>query len=390
MTNVNRYVAARAALLFSIILLSSGAAQAASGAPRRTFDEGWRELLRLERAPLPTDVGRREVMLVYSERTRQRIRLARELFEEHPQDPRRWEVAEKIIRTVGGDVYEVAGDPEKDGSGVVKRDVAAQAAWDAYARGLYEQMLAFSDLPVDLQVAAIDAWIDRLNMTPHSTLAEERAAIDELLRRFPDEPRAAIFEQRYNRRLRRESSAAAANHLETMLRSPNAAVRAAAEGMSRIDVGQRIDLKFTALDGREVDLAKLRGKVVLIDFWATWCGPCVAELPNVKRVYEQYHDKGFEVIAISAENAGFKPTDTAAERAEKLAKSREKLLAYCREHGLPWPQYFDGEYWKNPIMRRFSITAIPEMFLIDQQGKIASTAARGEKLEAEVKRLLGL
>ncbi|HZY86294.1 MAG TPA: TlpA disulfide reductase family protein, partial [Gemmataceae bacterium] len=99
-----------------------------------------------------------------------------------------------------------------------------------------------------------------------------------------------------------------------------------------------LDIKYTSVDGRAVDLSKLRGKVVLVDFWATWCGPCVAELPNVRAVYDRYHAQGFEVVGIS------------------LDHSRDKLAEYVKEKQVPWPQvFFDEEGkrgWANPLARR--------------------------------------
>jgi thiol-disulfide isomerase/thioredoxin len=133
-----------------------------------------------------------------------------------------------------------------------------------------------------------------------------------------------------------------------------------------------MQLKFTALDGREVDLGKLRGKVVLVDFWATWCVPCVKELPNVQRVYDAYHDKGFEVIGISLDRAN----------------ARETLIKFIDERKLPWPQHYDGRHWDNEISTRFGIRSIPTVYLLDKQGLLVTSDATGPELEEAVRQLL--
>lgn len=130
-----------------------------------------------------------------------------------------------------------------------------------------------------------------------------------------------------------------------------------------------IDIKFTATDGSEVSMEKLRGKVVLIDFWATWCGPCVAELPNVLRAYAALHDKGFEIVGIS------------------LDSDRAKLDRFVQEKGMKWPQYFDGKGWENEISSRFGIDSIPAMWLVDKKGMLVSTSVRGRLEEAVEKAL---
>ena len=134
-------------------------------------------------------------------------------------------------------------------------------------------------------------------------------------------------------------------------------------------LGKPVDISFKSLDGRVVDINKLKGKVVLIDFWATWCGPCVAELPNVKKTYAKFHEKGFEIIGIS------------------LDQSRDKLSKFVEKEKMPWPQHFDGQGWKNEYAVKYGIQGIPAMWLIDKKGNLVDMKARGG-LDGKVEKLL--
>ncbi|MDE3100378.1 MAG: TlpA family protein disulfide reductase [Verrucomicrobiota bacterium] len=122
--------------------------------------------------------------------------------------------------------------------------------------------------------------------------------------------------------------------------------------LNRLDSSDKVTtMKFTAVDGRKVDLSEMKGKVVLVDFWATTCGPCVAELPRVKAAYERFHAEGFDVVGISCD------TD------------KSKLEEYVKEHGIVWPQYFDGKQQDdNKFAVEFGIDGIPHMFLVDKKG----------------------
>lgn len=128
-------------------------------------------------------------------------------------------------------------------------------------------------------------------------------------------------------------------------------------------------VQFTAIDGRKVDTARLRGSVVLLDFWATWCAPCLAEIPNMKAVYDRYHRQGFEIVGVSAD------------------LDRADFERVVREKALPWPQCFDAANGSASIINRYGIAHYPSMWLVDQRGIIRDVTGM-IALEGKVLRLL--
>lgn len=127
--------------------------------------------------------------------------------------------------------------------------------------------------------------------------------------------------------------------------------------------GKPLDLRFTSVEGKEVDLATYKGKVVLIDFWATWCKPCIRALPMVKEAYSRLQPKGFEILGISFDD------------------EKETLNAFTKRENMTWPQYFDGNGWDNVIGSRFGIGSIPAMWLVDRKGVLRDLNADDDLVE---------
>jgi thiol-disulfide isomerase/thioredoxin len=129
--------------------------------------------------------------------------------------------------------------------------------------------------------------------------------------------------------------------------------------------GHPMEITGTLLNGQKFDQKSLAGKVVLVDFWATWCGPCVAEIPNVLEQYEKYHKDGFEVVGVS------------------LDQDREALEKFVDEQKIPWPILFEeseGDSWQHPLATFYGISGIPTVILIGRDGNVITLNARGEKL----------
>jgi peroxiredoxin len=130
------------------------------------------------------------------------------------------------------------------------------------------------------------------------------------------------------------------------------------------------DFNEKDINGKPLSIANYKGKVVLIDFWATWCPPCQIELPNILATYKKYHDQGFEVIGIS------------------LDADRQQLDKFLKEQKLPWPQYNDGKFWDTKLVFKYGVSQLPTTYLLDGNGNIIDKDLRGDALEAAVAKIL--
>jgi peroxiredoxin len=143
----------------------------------------------------------------------------------------------------------------------------------------------------------------------------------------------------------------------------------------RIDIAKKTAIGNYAMDftqndtlGKPVSLSSFRGKYVLVDFWASWCGPCRRENPNVVKVFNKFKDKNFTILSVSLDRPD----------------AKDKWLAAIHKDGLTWTHVSDLKYWDNAVAKQFGIRAIPQNLLLDPQGKIIAKNLRGEDLDAKL------
>ncbi len=319
----------------------------------KTADDLWKHLGELKRGP-GHGFKNKEEMVGYLDNIKAS---SVEFIRRYPDDARRWEakmmnaqVTAVLAQVSGG---KATGDQQE---AVCKEIIAAP---DAPAPVKVEARFGL------LQIHLVPA-MQKEELTPD--LENEIAGFE---KDFPDDPRTASLELMRVQFLEKKDPAKAEALLNELAKSKNARVAEEAKGrLKQKEVTKKpFDLKFTAVDGTEIDLTKMRGKVVLIDFWATWCGPCMGEVPHVVETYKKHHNDGFEIVGIS------------------LDQDKEKLLSVTKEKGMVWPQYFDGKGWQNAISSSYGIESIPAMWLVNKKGYVVSTDAR-DGLESQVAKLL--
>lgn len=137
--------------------------------------------------------------------------------------------------------------------------------------------------------------------------------------------------------------------------------------MSEVEVGDLApDINAVNSEGKPIQLSSLKGKIVLINFTATWCGPCKQELPELIQVYNEYHHKGLEIISVF------------------LDSDKNKVEAYIRDNKIPWSYSFDGKGWENSSARTWGISGVPTNPLVNREGSIAEDNVRGASLRSKI------
>jgi thiol-disulfide isomerase/thioredoxin len=296
-------------------------------------------------------------------------------YDNYPDDPRRWGV---VAQMLSRRAWWLTPDYQP-------KDEAA-ANWLRQLESLRAALNASKTASARAreQAAATDVR-EAMMFAAHPARAHGDGAIqdmiDDLARRFPEGDEPLLAQKRLLQQLSYGASFGAGQQpfdaiLKRARNSPHAGIRRLAEGQYRLIAARQtpVQMRFTALDGREIDLARLRGKVVLVEFWATWCRPCLEELPNLKRLYERYHEHGLEIVGISLDET----------------KDRGKLENLVVRKAISWPQHFDGQGRGNRFAIEYGVTGIPMMLLLNREGLLVSTTLRGKGLASKVEELLAV
>jgi thiol-disulfide isomerase/thioredoxin len=361
------------ALVLAFLLNFSSAAQGAQAATEKSAgssdtgaaDAAWAELLKLSEPPHPPDAW-------------QTTRPSQEEIEkfEAKESERLAKAADKAkdfqTRFPGHANADQAGAKEYD----LLQAAAQMGNTNVFARldTIEEAKLKDPNLSGDERFKIRAGAVNRKAMSKMgqgmaAAMAELEKGVRALVKEFPNQPEgyqmllevASESEPDKTRQLAQEITTSPA---------PDQIKDAARDILKRLErVGKPVAIQFAAVDGRAVDLSKMRGKVVLVDFWATWCGPCVQEVPNVRATFEKLHPKGFEIVGISFD------------------RNKDSLLSFVDKQKMTWPQYFDGKQWENDYGKQFGIQSIPTMWLVDKKGNLRDLNARAD-LASKIEKLL--
>jgi peroxiredoxin len=251
--------------------------------------------------------------------------------------------------------FEQERDSLRDAVNANPADVASLQRFNDLNKAFYDRTKAFVTEHKGSPIAL--AALSRMDMSKELDLF--KATRDELRRTMPKSEFFAGFRDQVDR-MEQQQQAMAAQQAE-MERLSNL-----------IPVGSEApDFSQQSPDGKTISLSSLRGKVVLVDFWASWCKPCRMENPNVKKVYDKYRGKGFEILGVS------------------LDRDMNAWTNAIQQDGLPWLHVSDLQFWNNAVAQQYGVSSIPFTVLLDKEGKVIDKNLRGPALEAKLAELFG-
>ncbi|MBV9998454.1 MAG: TlpA family protein disulfide reductase [Verrucomicrobia bacterium] len=320
----------------------------------------WQYIQQLYGTPLGNAASREEALRMLRDKDHAVEEAASAFCRRFPQDPHRWDakILQVRIAPVLARLDNKEAPDDKDTENLLH---LIQEALDASEQARQEATFELIRLHARQAEGSTDQTIVR-------GLDEE---IRNFIGKYPEDQRSDDLNLYRARLIAKMDPPQSENLLKSLTSSSNKNIAAEAKMEIRKAelMRQPLDLSFQAVDGQRVDLQAFRGKVVLVDFWATWCGPCMREVPKVVETYKNLHDRGFEIIGISLD------TDV------------DQMRSVTGSMGMTWHQYCDGQGWQNKLSSAYGINSIPTTWLLDKRGYIRYVGLRGEALSTRIQEL---
>ncbi len=337
-------------------------------APAQTeADLAWEEIVKLSQAPLPPEEWQTkkpspEAVAEFRARMAEQAGLAadkaRDFYRKYPQHPKAAQARRNQLGLLNATI--------ELGSTSRRKQFEALEA----------EFLKDPSLSEDERFALRSARVRRRAFEHESegimaVLNVFEKEVRELQKDFPKRPEVYVMLREIAAGCEADKAKGLLDEIAASPVAPPEIKQAAVIALKQYDLlDKKLELKFTATNERPVDLTRWQGKVVLVDFWATWCPPCMRELPKVVAAYERFHSRGFEVVGIN------------------LDESQEAMTAVTTKAKMVWPQYNDGKVWNSEFIRGLGVVSLPTMWLVDKKGNLRELKAQNN-LEAKVEKLLG-
>jgi thiol-disulfide isomerase/thioredoxin len=330
-----------------------------AGPVQESAETDWTKIIQLQKRCEEKPVVGENAVEFYAQRDRDLYAAARAYLQKYPDDSHAATALEWELES--GD-FSGSATERSSLLDQLESETRKFVANHAVPESLRQQMTA--------QLIHLRLNNDDLISTESASRLEQQIA--GYLKENPADPKKVSLQLARANLLYRVDPHKAKSLLEDLLQDPDQQlVQAARARLAKAELlGKPLQLRFTATDGTAVDLAQLRGKVVLIDFWASWCPDCVRELPEIQRLDHAYRASGLVILGIS------------------LDRDRQAMGNFLAKKRINWPIYFDGKGWGNTYAVEYSVRQIPEIWIINKEGIVERTSADVSSVDAAVQRFL--